>query len=104
MRALPAEFFGVSCSPADGCTVVGYYFGKAGPVAFAEWWDGTPVASSGHPQPRYLGKLFGVSCPSPAACTAAGDYAPGPAAFAETWNGTRWRVQATPAPAGTRVN
>jgi hypothetical protein len=47
--------------------------------------------------------LYGVSCPSAAACTAVGKYVnPGvELTLIESWNGTKWTVTHSPSP-GTR--
>jgi hypothetical protein len=99
---------GVSCTSVSACTAVGSYFSPAGgPLTLAEAWNGTAwrVQATPNPIARGRNQLNSVSCTSARACTAVGvdavsDFAP-PSQFAETWDGTRWRLQATPVPAGT---
>ena len=72
-----AELAGVSCSSAIACVAVGYYFNSSnnnGTVA--ESWDGTRWRLQSIPIPAgtISSDLFGVSCPSPVACTAVGIY------------------------------
>ena len=104
--AASSTFTGVSCASATACTAVGSAIGKAAgrSVNLAESWNGTswrvqavptPVGSTGS-------SLFGVSCTSPGACTAVGNYdtaAGRVLAVAERWNGTAWRIQSIPRPA-----
>jgi hypothetical protein len=57
---------------------------------------GAPAATS------VQGTLNAVSCTSPGACTAVGNYVggAGQVTLAEGWNGAAWTVQSTPNPAG----
>jgi hypothetical protein len=99
---------GVSCTSGSFCTAVGSYFSmRGGPLTLAETWNGTAWRFQATPNPVAQGRnqLNSVSCTSPRSCTAVGvdaasDFAP-PGGFAEAWDGTRWRLQATPVPAGT---
>src|SRR5690242_12727777 len=56
------------------------------------------------PNPRTIkqGRLNAVSCSSPGACTAVGDFVnvPGTGTLVERWNGTSWSIQASANPAG----
>ncbi len=93
---------GVSCTSASACTGVGWYETTPGAYeTLAERWDGTAWAVQPTPNPSgaTASYLFGVSCASASACTAAG-YALNPnyTAIAERWNGTTWAVQSTPNP------
>jgi hypothetical protein len=111
--ALYVAFTGVSCPAARECTAVALYVdgtnGGFNFLSLAEQWNGTvwniqlppnPLAADG-----VNGALDGgVSCPTPEACTAVGEWSPAPAphpgvSLAEHWNGTAWQVQATPNPA-----
>ena len=99
---------GVSCTSGSFCTAVGSYFSmRGGPLTLAETWNGTAWRFQPTPNPVAQGRnqLNSVSCTSPRSCAAVGvdaasDFAP-PGGFAESWDGTRWRLQATPVPAGT---
>jgi hypothetical protein len=73
-------------------------------VSLAEAWNGTRWRVQAVPAPTgsTSSALFGVSCTSPSACTAVGNYrtaAGRTLALAERWNGTTWRIQAVPKPA-----
>jgi hypothetical protein len=65
----------------------------------AEQWNGTSWAlkATKNASGETFSTLTGVSCASPAACTAVGGYA----LLAEQWNGTSWANKATPSPTGT---
>lgn len=97
----------MNCSSARACFAVGAQtstFGKT--VTLAERWNGTRwrILPTPNPARSQGSELLGVSCSGPRACTAAGSYgkASGQGApLAERWNGTSWRIQATPAPAGS---
>jgi hypothetical protein len=69
----------VSCTSPRACTAVGVDAASdfAPPGGFAESWNGTRWRLQPVPAPAgaVLTELFGVSCPVPAACTAAGTWA-----------------------------
>jgi hypothetical protein len=99
-------FTGVSCASATSCTAVGAAIVKATRrgVNLAEVWNGTTWRVQAIPTPKGStgSSLFAVSCTSPGACTAVGDYdtaAGRVLAVAERWNGTTWRIQRIPRPA-----
>jgi hypothetical protein len=101
-----AHLYGVSCSSATACTAIGDHF-TPGVLytTLAERWNGTTWKIQATPNPAGSADafLFGVSCPTRTACTAAGDYETSPNAqktLAEHWNGTTWTVQSTPNPVG----
>ena len=102
------EFRGVSCASGTACTAVGFSInGSNQDVMLTEAWKGTKWVIQHNPIPSGATStvLSGVSCSSPTACTAVGDYL-GPSTFdtlAESWNGTKWVVQKTPNPAVTTV-
>jgi hypothetical protein len=104
--AASSAFTGVSCASATSCTAVGAAIGKATRrgVNLAETWNGTTWRVQAIPTLKGStgSSLFAVSCTSPGACTAVGDYdtaAGGVVAEAERWNGTAWRIQPIPRPA-----
>jgi hypothetical protein len=95
---------GLSCRSATFCIAVGSY---TDPVSgldepLAEQWNGSTwslsvLARGAGPDTD----LNGVSCTSPRACTAVGEYSTPPhrgtfQPFAERWDGTRWWFQKTP--------
>jgi len=93
-----------SCTSPTACTAVGGYEDKFGTgLAMAEPWNGTRWALQRTPSPAgaLWTSLYGVSCASSDACTAAGYYLTGAGnllGFAERWDGTHWSVQPTPSP------
>lgn len=101
------SLLGVSCAAAHACTAVGQYFDLAKRKwrMLAEAWNGTTWAvqptptPSGHGAGFYSPALSGVSCVSPAACTAVGRFAD--LTLAERWDGQRWTIQTTPNPSTT---
>jgi hypothetical protein len=104
--AVSNTFTGVSCASATACTAVGAAIVKATRrgVNLAEAWNGTAWRVQAIPTPKgsTSSSLFAVSCTSPRACTAVGNYntaAGGAVAIAERWNGTAWRTQPLPRPA-----
>jgi len=94
---------GVSCIAASACIATGYYSTGATDVALAETWNGAawtaqPAAT---PSGAISTELYGVSCTSASACTAAGNYetsAGVTATLAERSDGSAWTVQSTPTP------
>ena len=105
--AVFSNLFGVSCTAADACTAAGYYTDGLRHIhPLAERWDGTSWRVQATPSPAgsAVAEFFAVSCTSASACTAGGaslDNSGTSVPLAERWDGTSWRVQATPAPAGS---
>jgi hypothetical protein len=104
-----SELEGVSCASATACTATGFYDNTPQTnVTLAESWNGTAWKLRATPNPAgaIASNLQAVSCPSPSACVAVGDYFDrplGPASgLAETWNGTAWTLQHVPSPPGAR--
>jgi len=101
------ELTSVSCVPGDFCLAVGSYetpSGTGGTVA--EMWKGKRWVIQVTPNPKgsLLSVLSGVSCTSPTACVAVGNYtskATTTLSFAERWNGTKWTVETTVNPKAT---
>jgi hypothetical protein len=78
-RTTESSLSGVSCSAAGACIAVGWDLHNPGETALAERWDGTEWSIQGSPEPEEpLGyesaSLYGVSCPSSAACDAVGTH------------------------------
>ena len=100
------EFSAVSCSSATACTAVGSHAASLSSPGFtlAPRWNGTSwrIQHTILPQGAASSTFTGVSCASPAACTAVGAAINKKSRrgvnLAEAWNGTNWRVQATPSP------
>lgn len=94
---------GVSCTAANACVAVGYFYNNQGSLStLAEVWNGT--SWSIQPTPDQPGSnedaLRGVSCTAPTACTAVGYYRTpgsfGRSSLAEAWHGSAWSIQPTP--------
>ena len=102
--------WGISCPSTTACTAAGSYDNSSGyAVPLAERWNGSSWAIQSSPTPNPGGDslLFGVSCPSITACTAAGFYLNDSGVdvtLAERWNGSSWAIQSTPNPTGARSN
>jgi hypothetical protein len=101
-----AEFDGVSCSARAACEATGETGSPGHTVGLAEGWDG--VAWAVQPTARVAGArtsvLAGLSCSSPAMCTAVGSFlsqAGTTATLAERWDGSTWTLLATPNPSGS---
>lgn len=103
-RAAGSLFTGVSCTAANACVAVGYYFGQSGRVfPLAERWNGATWRRQSPVGTGQDSGFFAVSCTSATACTAVGTSDPNSTTsvtLAERWDGTRWRIQSTPAAAG----
>jgi hypothetical protein len=97
---------GVSCTSAVVCTAVGSYRNGTGDtLPLAESWNGVTwtVQQVRAPAGGFDAELKSVSCTSPSACTAVGDYSTTGSLdlLAERWDGTAWKIQATPSADGT---
>jgi hypothetical protein len=93
----------VSCTGPSACMAVGSAFDPTGESSFnvAEAWNGTTWSLLRAPNPGSTSnELRGVSCASPSACMAVGDFAGigNELTLAESWNGTAWTVVKTPHP------
>jgi hypothetical protein len=96
-----SELLGVSCVGPTACTAVGDRLNSQGYYqTLTELWDGTkwstvPSPDMGHGTNENF--LTGVSCISPTACTAVGEYGvAGSAPLIETWNGKNWTIVPSP--------
>ncbi len=105
--AVISYLHGVSCTSVKACTAVGAYSTKSGSGSIlAERWNGSTWSIQAMPTPKGTAgdNLYGVSCTSARACTAAGNEYNTKAAIdfplAESWNGKSWRVETTPNPKG----
>ena len=104
--AVWSRLFGVSCTSAHACVAVGYYYDAAFRLRpLAERWNGRnwAIQATRRPAGAQATGLLAVSCTSPDACIAAGEYITSsgePRAMAERWNGRYWAVEVTPSPAG----
>jgi hypothetical protein len=96
----------VSCPLPGNCTAVGFAVSGGNPSTLAEQWDGSRWAIQPTPNPAGSPQaaFSGVSCASPASCTAVGDYytVSGYQPLAEYWEGVSWTIQAVPIPAGAQ--
>ena len=93
---------GIACPAGNSCVSVGYYLDPDNLVSpLVEQWDGSTWRTVTVPVPdtSYDARLRAVSCASPTACVAVGNYADprgGLTAFAERWNGTTWTLETMP--------
>lgn len=99
----------VSCSSSKACMAVGNYNNRNGvQLSLAEAWIGSTWKVEPTPNPARTGEvqLLGISCTSPAACTAVGFSQQGQKlrdqlTLVESWNGRHWKIEPTPNPAGS---
>jgi len=102
--SVPGTLDAVTCTASSSCTAVGSYGSSGDTVTLAEAWNGS--AWTVQPTPNPAGgsnsNLAGVSCGSPSACLAVGDYydGRGNGVLAEMWNGTSWAIESVPLPSG----
>ena len=103
---------GVSCTSSSACTAVGNGYTGGFPSStdssLVEVWNGTSWSVQATPNPTGVTSsvLSGVSCASPAACSAVGSYVNSlgsEVTLAEVWNGTSWSVQLTPNPSEAKA-
>ena len=91
---------GVSCTSANSCRAVGFYYNGTVDQTLIEAWNGTnwSVIASANTLASQGNALLSVSCTSATSCAATGDYYNGSAfqTLAENWNGASWSIKATP--------
>jgi hypothetical protein len=96
------SFEGVSCNSVSSCFAVGYFISTTGEgrESLAETWDGTSWSIQTTPDPTnsLQTELDGVSCSSPAACTAVGQNIEERTTvpLVMNWNGSEWSLQSPP--------
>lgn len=104
-----AKLNAVSCTSSSACTAVGVEKDIAGGRemrTLVERWNGSEWSIQSTPSLE-AGKLMGVSCAAPSACTAVGKYFSEsfpygePNVLVERWNGSTWSMAAAPPPAHT---
>jgi hypothetical protein len=107
----PSESFNrlwaVSCTSSTECTAVGYAVVGGSTVSLAESWNGSAwtVQKTPNPAGAPVSELYGVSCTSATACTAAGRYLNSESSlrpFALRWNGSVWSLENVPIPTGAK--
>jgi hypothetical protein len=99
----------VSCTSATNCVAVGTFFGGAASSTLIETFDGTNWVITPSPNaPASKGNtLYGVSCVSPSACEAVGNYADSDFTLhtlVEKYDGTSWVITASPNTSQTQDN
>jgi hypothetical protein len=100
-RAVSAFPLAVSCANQRTCTAVGYFYnGDIVSRLLAERWRAGAWSVQAIPSPAgaTAGELRAVSCTSPGACTAVGDYSTASgstAPLAERWDGREWSIEPT---------
>jgi hypothetical protein len=97
---------GVSCPRVSDCTAVGisHHSGSRQPFQqpLAEHWDGSKWMIERTPRLPGDAELRAVSCSSPRACIAVGEYATSRTdrdwSLVERWDGNKWKLQHIPKP------
>ncbi len=92
------QLVGVACASTTACITVGSRPGGT----LAEGWNGSSWSIQSTPSPNGT-TLSAVSCTSPTACTAVGNYTDTSSNYvtlAERWDGSRLSIQPTPTPTG----
>jgi eukaryotic-like serine/threonine-protein kinase len=97
--------YGVSCTSPTGCIAVGTSGnGTTVATSLAERWNGTNWTIQQTPGPPGMtsSSLYSVSCTSPDACIAVGNFRRSGVTepLAESWNGTKWALLQAPGPPG----
>jgi hypothetical protein len=96
----------VSCASASACVAIGSHQNASGyPLPLVERWHGQRWSIQTTPRPAGAigSSLNDVSCDSPKACTAVGNYYDGSGqelGLVERWNGRGWSIQPTHNPTG----
>ena len=90
---------GVSCTVPTMCMAVGSFVGSFSQFidqTLVETWNGSAwsLVSSPNTSPSEDNVLKGVSCTTPAGCTAVGSF--GNATLIESWNGGGWTIVPSP--------
>jgi hypothetical protein len=110
--AIAVGLNGVSCASSVACTAVGSFAGSTGlRMTLVEQWNGSTwsIQSTPNPPGATYSSLNGVSCSSPTACTAVGNFNTSSSMIAgdsvseplvETWDGTNWSIEPPPTPPG----
>lgn len=102
-----ASLSALSCAGAAWCDAVGSF--RTAPAGthglWADGWDGSKWVLQTVPTPfgSKSSELAGISCTSPSACTAVGQWISSAGAkhpLAVHWNGHHWTLATVPAPAG----
>lgn len=95
----------LSCSGADACTAVGYYYDPASDALVLRWNGKVWVRQAiSQPAERWNPVFTAVSCPTVRDCTAVGYSMSATYGIAtplvETWSGSTWSPVRTPTPLG----
>jgi len=97
--------YGVSCTSPTACIAVGTSGnGTTIATSLSESWNGTnwTIQQTPGPPGATSSSFYSVSCTSPDACTAVGNFrrAGVTEPLAERWDGTKWALQQAPGPPG----
>ena len=102
---------GVSCSLPTACVAVGAYYASGDfSQTLIESWNGSvwSIVPSPNTSPTQINFLGGVSCSSPSACTAIGNYEASTSTaqqnLIESWNGSAWSIVPSPNSSPTQNN
>jgi hypothetical protein len=99
----------VSCASATNCAAVGTFFGPTAGRTLIETYDGTSwvITPSPNTSDTEANTLNGVSCVSPTACEAVGNFADSDFTLhtlVETFDGTSWAITPSPNTSDTQDN
>ena len=97
----------VSCTSPTACVAVGDYQSVTNSQTLVEIWNGVSwtIAPSPNTSPTQDNFLSGVSCTSPTACVAVGNFSNGTVqTLVETWNGASWTITPSPNTSPTDSN
>jgi hypothetical protein len=99
----------VSCASATNCVAVGTFFGATAGRTLIETYDGTSwvITPSPNTSDTEANTLNGVSCVSPTACEAVGNFADSDFTLhtlVETFDGTSWAITPSPNTSDTQDN
>ena len=97
--ATSGGFNGVSCTAANACVAVGWYFTTT-VLTLAETWNGSIWAVQSTPDPGSGNSLNSVSCDAGNACIAVG-FGGSASPLALQWNGSTWADMSTPPISGS---
>ncbi len=92
--------YGVSCTSPSACVAVGSFYDGTTYRTLIETWDGTTwsITPSPNSSPTQDNYLNGVSCTSPTACVAVGNFydTTNDKTLIEMWDGSTWSIVPSP--------
>ena len=92
--------YGISCTSATFCMAAGSYLNGSSKQTLVEAWNGSTWSITASPNMSTIqdNQLTSISCTSPTACVAVGDYSNGTngQTLVETWDGSAWSIASSP--------